>query len=256
MDDTYRFHEFDIPVSLMAMTGGGPDTFEAISGQHITSLQRHVGLAPEFSVLEIGCGIGRDAIPLTKLLSSAGAYTGVDIIEASVRFCAEAITPRYPNFQFIHFDVADQLHNPGGARAMTDFALPLPDASVDRAFAWSVFTHMYEHDIRYYLKEIKRVLKPEGKLFATCFIFDEAILETAQRTNLTPFNLRFDHELSADCRINDPQHPLGAIAYRRSCIDRMIADSGLRPLRDFLRGGWSGHYADPEDGQDVMVLAR
>jgi hypothetical protein len=47
-----------IPVDLLRLTGGGPETFEVISRGHIDNLQRHVGLSLDFSVLEIWCGIG------------------------------------------------------------------------------------------------------------------------------------------------------------------------------------------------------
>jgi hypothetical protein len=55
---TFEFHGFDIPVDLLRLTGGGPETFEVISRGHIDNLQRHVGLSLDFSVLEIWCGIG------------------------------------------------------------------------------------------------------------------------------------------------------------------------------------------------------
>lgn len=122
--DTHRFHEFDIPVDLLNMTGGGIDTFDAIAGFHMSSLEKHIGISPSHSILEIGCGIGRDAIPLTKILSQEGRYLGVDIVQRSIDFCNNSIKAKYKNFDFIHYDVADQLHNPSGTTKTTDIALP------------------------------------------------------------------------------------------------------------------------------------
>jgi SAM-dependent methyltransferase len=252
--DTYRFHEFDIPIELLNMTGGGVETFDAIADAHISNLKKFIGISPGHSILEIGCGIGRDAIPLTKLLSKNGKYLGVDIIKRSIDFCNKNIKARYKNFNFIHYDVADQLHNPNGTIKTVDIKLPMPDQSIDRIIAWSVFTHLYENDIRHYLNEFRRVLKTDGLAYVTVFVVDEVILNAARKTNLTPFNLRFEHLLTEGCFINDPAFPLGAIAYTRDALHAMIKDAGLALNRDFLRGAWSGFFSEPEDGQDVMIL--
>jgi SAM-dependent methyltransferase len=254
--DTYRFHEFDIPVPLINLTGGGIETWDAISQQHIGALRKFIALHWDDHVLEIGCGVGRDAIPLTKLLSPQATYLGVDIIEPSIQFCRSNITTRYPNFNFLHLNVDDKLHNPSGTQQMTEFLLPLADHSLDKVFGWSVFTHMWERDIRHYLKEFHRTLKPGGRALLTCFVLTSEIIEKAQRSNLTQHNLRFEHQINDHCWTNDLTFPLGAIGYSPQALRSMIDDSGLIMERDFLRGAWSGYYADPEDGQDAMVLVR
>ena len=255
-DETFRFHEFDIPVPLLNMTGGGVDNFELISQQHIASLRKFIHLDQADHVLEIGCGIGRDAIPLTKILLPTATYLGIDIIKPSIDFCQQSISPRYQNFSFLHFDVDDKLHNPAGTRRMVDYILPKEDASIDKVFGWSVFTHMWENDIRHYLKEFHRVLRPGGKALLTCFILSPEVIASARRTNLTQFNLRFEHQINEHCYVNDLDFPLGAIGYSPEAIKSMVADSGLALERDFVRGAWSGYHADPEDGQDGLVLLK
>ena len=229
---TYRFKGYDIPVDLMELTGGGPATFDAISQGHIDNLRRWIGLEPTHSVLEIGCGIGRDAIPLTEILSE-GRYVGVDIIQRSIDWCTDNIAKRHPNFRFFHFDVQDQLHNPGGATRTTNIRIPLADKSVDRIVLFSVFTHMFQPEIEHYLREFQRVLKPSGLVYATTFLFTDEILKKARETNLTPFDLRFEHEVNANCRINTPSHPLGAVAYTVAAWDQMIASTGLHTRSRF-----------------------
>ena len=204
-------------------------------------------------MLEIGCGIGRDAIPLTEIIHD-GLYVGIDIIEPSVDWCNGNITAKHSNFQFYHFDVKDQLHNNGGSIKTVDITLPLADNTVDRIILFSVFTHMFRADIEHYLKECRRVLKPGGLIYATTFIFDDDILRSARATNLTPFDLRFEHEVESGCRINDPIHPLGAVAYTREAWDGMVQTSGLSYAKPFLTGSWSGFYSEPQDGQDVAIL--
>jgi ubiquinone/menaquinone biosynthesis C-methylase UbiE len=254
--NTYRFHEFDIPISLLNLTGGGVETFELISRHHLAALRKHINLKEVDQVLEIGCGIGRDAIPLTKILSPQAKYYGIDIIKSSIEFCQQNISARYQNFTFFHFDVGDKLHNPSGVRQMTEYRLPIEDQTLDKVFGWSVFTHMWERDIRHYLAEFYRVLKPGGQALLTCFVLTPEVLAKARQTNLTQFNLMFEHQVDDRCWVNDLEFPLGAIGYSPAALLSMVSDARLSMQRDFLRGAWSGYYDDPEDGQDALVLVR
>ncbi len=74
---------------------------------------------------------------------------------------------RNPNFEFVHFDVRDQLHNNEGTKLTSDIVVPLASGTVDRIVLQSVFTHMFPPDIKHYLREFKRVLKPHGLVYAT-----------------------------------------------------------------------------------------
>ena len=65
--ETYRFHEFDIPVDLLNLTGGGIDTFDVIAAAHMIGLSQFIRISPDHSILENGCGIGCDAIVLKKM---------------------------------------------------------------------------------------------------------------------------------------------------------------------------------------------
>lgn len=252
---TYRFRGFDIPIDLMRLTGGGPETFDAISDAHLHLLQSSIGIRPTDCVLEIGCGIGRDAIPLTQVLTN-GRYIGIDIVGRSISWCRTNIGRRFPNFSFHHFNVRDQLHNPRGWRTVQSVRFPAKDSSADIVLAQSVFTHMYADGIAHYLREIRRVLKPSGMTYITCYVFDDQILESARRTNLTPFDLRFEHAINDECRINDPVHPLGAIAYTLPALERMAAAAGLRLAKPIARGYWSGYFPKWLDGQDVLFLSH
>lgn len=179
---------------------------------------------------------------------------GIDIIKPSIDFCVGNIAARYKNFRFEHFNVKDQMHNPEGTANMTDYRVPLEDRSVDKVIAWSVFTHMWERDIRYYLQEFQRVLRPGGSVYATCYVLTPEIVAKARETNLTKFNLRFEHKVDDGCYINDLAFPLGSIGYTPDKFQAMVRDSSLQMKRDFVRGAWSGYYADAEDGQDALVL--
>ncbi len=84
----------------------------------------------------------------------------------SIAWCQQNITTDHPNFEFYHFDAKHELYNPLGTKTSLDFTLPVPDRSVDRVALASVFTHLFENEIVHYLKEIARILKPDGLPYA------------------------------------------------------------------------------------------
>ena len=249
-----RFHGFDIPVDLMLKTGGGPETFELISGQHIRNLSSQHPLTAGLAVLEIGCGIGRDAIPLIDILGPTGSYVGTDVIRESVDWCRANISARHPNFTFEWHDIADSLHNPAGTLQPAAVRLPAEDRSIDLFFAQSVFTHMLPDQFGHFLGEAARVLEPDGTVYATCFRVDDDIVATARRTNLTQFDLRFEHEYSPGCLVNELDHLTGAVAYDDGLLGALVDGAGLELRGPVRLGAWSGHFAVPFDGQDVLVL--
>lgn len=249
-----RFRGFDIPVELMLKTGGGPDTFELISDQHICNLSSQHPLTAGLAVLEIGCGIGRDAIPLIDILGPTGSYVGTDVIGESIDWCRENISARHPNFAFVWHDIVDSLHNPAGTLQPDAVLLPAEDHSIDLFFAQSVFTHMLPDQFDHFLAEAARVLKPGGTVYATCFRFNEEILATARRTNLTQFDLRFEHEHASGCLVNELDHLTGAVAYDDTLLVEIVHRAGLNLRGPIRLGAWSGHFPVAFDGQDVLVL--
>lgn len=64
-ENVFLFRGYEIPVNLVERTGGGTQMFSEVSDWHIAQLQRYIGIHETDHILEIGCGIGRDAIPLT-----------------------------------------------------------------------------------------------------------------------------------------------------------------------------------------------
>ena len=236
-------------------TGGGPETFEAISHTHITNLRRYLGLEPDFTVVEIGCGIGRDAIPLTEILTS-GRYLGIDIIGESIAWCQAHVSRQFPHFSFHHFDVRDPIHNPAGTLDGRQVVIPAADGTVDRIFLQSVFTHLLPEMISHYCREFCRVLKSDGRVYATCFLVDDAILASARKADLTQWHLRFEHPWEEGCYVHDLQLPGSAVAYTLPRMMDLIYAAGLALARPPLPGFWSRFYQDWVDGQDVVILKK
>jgi SAM-dependent methyltransferase len=254
--DYFEYLGYRIPAHLILLTGAGPESLEAIGKAHIAHYQKHVGLAPDMTILEIGCGIGRDALQLKDLLQPPGRYVGIDVTRDSILWCQRNISARHPDFSFHHFDARHELYNPFGTKTTPDFVLPVADASVDRVMLGSVFTHLFEYELLHYMKEIRRVLKPSGLAYATFFLYSDETIKAARRTDRTPFKLRFEHLYGDGCYINDPAFATGAVAYTDATMRRIIEAAGLRLDRPYLKGWWSGAHENADDGQEVAILAR
>jgi SAM-dependent methyltransferase len=252
----FEFKGYKIPVHLINLTGAGAETLEQIGKAHIQSYRRYIGLESHMTIVELGCGIGRDAFQLLDLLGDTGRYVGIDVTRDSIIWCQNNITPRHPNFTFHHFDAHHELYNPYGARTSTDFQLPMQDEAVDRIVLASVFTHLLASEVLHYMKEFRRVLKPSGLVYASFFLYSQEAIVAAQLKGNTPWKATFARELGDGVYGNDPDYPRGAVAFTDGAMRRMIDASGLRLVRPYLKGWWSGLHADPEDGQDVAILAR
>lgn len=255
----YRFADFKgfrIPHHLITLTGAGPETLEPFGLAHIEKYQKYMGLFPEMTLLDLGCGIGRDAFQLLDYLKGPGKYMGVDVTRDSIVWCSKAITPGHPRFTFHHFDAYSELYNPFGSKTSMDFRLPAEDGTVDRIVLASVFTHLLEDEVLHYMREFRRVLKPDGRVYASFFLYTAEALAAAVEGGNTAWKATFACPLGDGVYGNDPAYPRGAVAYTDAAMQRMMAAAGLRLERPYLKGWWSGLHGDQaEDGQDAAILA-
>lgn len=97
-------------------------------------------------VLDLGCGNGR----LTELLKDLDIkYIGIDSSEKLISLAKK----KYPNYEFLKADA---------------LKLPFENNSFDKVISIAVLHHIPSRKLRLqFLKEIKRVLKPNGKLVLT-----------------------------------------------------------------------------------------
>lgn len=245
---------YQMPFNLVLLTGAGPDSWDTIGRAHVSNYEKFMGLSEGMTLLEIGCGIGRDAMQLIERVPPIGRYIGVDVTRDSILWCQKNITTAHPNFTFHHFDAEHELYNPLGSKTSLDFSLPAEDASVDRISLGSVFTHLFEDEVTHYMKEVRRVLRPDGVAYATFFLYSDEIIEAARRTKLSTNGLMFEHKHGDGCYISDAAYPTGSVAFTDEAMQRMMAAAGLKLTRPYLRGWWSGFYEEADDGQEVALL--
>lgn len=253
----FRYDGYQIPVDLVMLTGGGTDDWKNIADYHMEMYRKYTPINPDDTIVEIGCGVGRDAIELTKVLSKDGKYTGTDIIKPSIDWCKNNITPKHKNFKFLYHDIESQIHNSEGKIKTTDIKLPFKDASIDRIFLHSVFTHMFEKDIVHYLKEFSRILKSDGLVLTSFFVIDNTALKSLakHKNKVGRHPLSFEHKLGSDCYINDKTYPEGAVGFTPKKLKNMLRRGGLGLHGKHVhRGSWSG--LQTSNGQDVVILEK
>ena len=248
----FRYRDVLIPLDLAEMTGAGSESWEEIARAHLGYYERWTPISPDHAVLEVGCGIGRDALHLVDLLSPRGRYLGLDVTEASIRWCRDNITARHPNFEFRHLDVASPMYNPGGSSDAEHVRFPAGDGEFDLVALHSVFTHMFRPAVTHYLADMARVLRPTGRVLASFFVIDDESLAAAAANGAAQ---TFRHDFPTADRINDAEHPEAAVGFTRESLDAMADAAGL-VVEDLHRGFWSGLHPDAPNGQDVAILRR
>ncbi len=191
-------------------------------------------LKPDAAVLDVGCGIGRMAAPLTKYLHQ-GTYDGFDIVELGIRWSRYHISRQYPNFRFQHADIYHELYNPKGKCRAAEYRFPYPDASFDYVFLTSVLTHLLPADMNNYLHEVGRVLKPHGRALITYFLLNDEsrrlIAAGASHRQFAPFQ--------PECWTIDRRNPEVALAYDEPYVREAHVKAGLE-LEPIRYGSWPG----------------
>jgi len=209
------------------------------------------GLQPNEKVLDVGCGIGRMAVPLTGYLSKEGEYCGFDIVKEGVAWCQSRISPKFSNFHFLHSDVYNKRYNKKGKILARDYVFPFDDDLFDFVFLTSVFTHMLSTDLEHYLSEISRVLKPGGKCFITFFILNE---ESEGLINAGKSTLDFKYEITNGLSDN-AEIPESAIAYDQKFINKLFEKCGLSILQPIHYGSWC-QRDDFLSYQDIIISKK
>ena len=245
--------------------GGGKHTMAPPPSKHFIGIENYLGIGKEFfsyfkdfgglkpsdTILDIGCGSGRMAIPITGYLSE-GEYYGFDIIQNQVEWAQKNISVKFPNFHFQHVQVVNPIYNKKGIDA-DKFSFPFENDMFDFIYLTSVFTHMLPKDFNNYLCEINRVLRSDGRCIATFFVLNDQSRTLIQSNKST---MNFIHEVSSnDCLTNDLSAPEEAIAYDELYIKDSLKENNLEMLLPIKYGSWAGRE-EYLSFQDILILKK
>jgi SAM-dependent methyltransferase len=193
---------------------------------------RQVSAALELSrddrVLELGCGVGRIG---KELAGKVARWHGVDI-SSNMLGVARG---RLAEFDNVGFDALDR-----SALQM------LGDASFDKAYCVAVFIHMDKEDFVLYLRELRRVLRPGGRLYFDCWNIAHPIGWK-----------RFDYEVATHARSEVGTRK--DVARNQFCtpqeISIYLAQAGFETVMMLSESPQIQAMAAVPGGEDVRVVA-
>jgi len=113
----------------------------------LSLLQNTIGIRPEDTMLEIGCGVGRIGGVLAPKIRH---WIGCDVADNMLTHAAVRLAG-VPNVELVRISGHD--------------LRPIPDAHVDAVYCPVVFMHLEEWDRYAYVREAYRVLRPGGRFY-------------------------------------------------------------------------------------------
>ena len=108
-----------------------------------------LGLKTGMKVADIGCGSGYFALAAASIVGDEGIVYGTDILQEMVEYCTKAAQDN---------NITNTLFLKG-----EESGIPLPDGKVDIVIMANVVHELIEPEKSF--REVKRILKPGGKLF-------------------------------------------------------------------------------------------
>lgn len=136
--------------AMESAIGGGFDHIGAVE----VGVLKHYGLPVDGHLVDVGCGSGRLAKPLSAWLT--GTYLGIDLVPDLIEH-ARKLAAR-PDWRF---EVIDHI------------GIPEADGQADMVCFFSVLTHLLHEQSYWYLEEATRVLKPGGNIVFSFLEFRE-----------------------------------------------------------------------------------
>lgn len=240
------------PYSIRVRSAGvhkqlGGKEFLSVGRTIAALLTKHAGLTGNSTALEIGCGSGRTAFVLAETLKN-GHFYGMDIEKVALSACNSNKFLNEKNFKFELMDVQNDEYNPDGTFQASNFKFPYDDGKFDVIYLVSVFTHMMTEDVKNYIAEISRLLRPGGSVMITTFL-----LENLNTKDLAQFPHRID---SAYCR--EKTMPEIAVAYTSEFYNAEFDKHNLSKTTT-LNGHWRGYEINGQPSsllQDVVVYKK
>lgn len=236
-----------VPPRYLSYAGDGD--FEATGNEFFSYFKQLGGLKPDEKVLDVGCGIGRMARPLTQYLTT-GTYEGIDVMPVEVHWCQRHITNLHRNFRFQIADVCNPMYNPRGRFRAEEYRFPFEDSTFDFVFLTSVFTHLFKEEMENYLSEIVRTLRPGGRCFITFFLLNDASRKLIEQDR-SAFGFKFNRKGTL---VDDALNPAKAVAFEEDYIRGLYKRLGLE-IGSVNYGCWCGRD-EYLTYQDIVIARR
>jgi SAM-dependent methyltransferase len=169
-------------------------------------------------IVEIGCGCGRIASPLNQDYFK-GTYLGIDIDAEMVQYCrshfpADRFTFRLSPHRSTVYGVENATHEDSAPFVIGD-----PN-SKDFIFSTSLFTHLLEEELRFYMRESFKALRPNGRIFMSFFCLD--YVNKGGRWT-------FSHQVGR-AHVESAKYPEAAIAYTAQYIEEVARECEFREV--------------------------
>jgi SAM-dependent methyltransferase len=228
-----------LPPLWLRRHAGRVGRFESSASDCLAQLTAWNATASAGRIVDLGCGPGAMALLFRFALGPAGRYVGIDVHAPSIAWCRGAFSGD-TRFRFEHAPIESSFGR--GRVPISEYRLPVEDASADLVLAKSLFTHLSAADAERYLREIARILAPTGAAVVTAFLFGDVDVP----------GFPFGGEDGVRWRVR--YRPAAATAFARPRFDAMIREAGLRVENEAL-GFYPGSEKVPS-GQDVLKLVR
>lgn len=123
------------------------------------------------TILDLGCGLGRNSIYLAKQYGFR--VTGIDISDYAINYVKQAAIEEDVMVDAVRDDM---------------FAMPFTSSSFDCIFAYDVTSHLTKDQFQKLLAEINRVVKPGGEIYITLLSKSSANYKNAKPENMLDEN--------------------------------------------------------------------
>lgn len=229
---------------------GGKVNFYAAAIEFFSYFFQLGNLKPTDAVLDVGCGMGRMAYALAHYLQPTARYEGFDIVEDLIEWAKKNITSRLPNFNFRRVNIYNKMYNPKGDLQAAEFDFPYENESFDFVFLTSVFTHVPANEVRHYLDEIYRVLKPGGRCLCTVLLHNEEAANLIE-AGKSSANLIYEFDEYFATSTDVPELFTG---FKESLMLKWISDRNFTVEGKYY-GNWCGR-TDYTSYQDMLILRK